>query len=109
MKTNKLQESQLRSLVRNEISKIIKERQDEVPDKEKAVDRETTKEKEPEEDRSTLLKKVTGSYLRSLKANLGDLTANEVVDAVDSLMTNLNFGKENKVNVIRGLRGRVQA
>lgn len=109
MQSKNLQENQLRILIRKEISKIIKERQDEIPNKEKDADQETSKEEEPKEDRSAILKKITGLYLRSLRANLGELSTDEVVDAIDMLMTDLNFGKENKIQVIRGLRSRIQS
>ena len=106
---SKIQELQLRSLIRNEIAKIIKEQEDEqIPSKETGADQEAPKEEEPEKDRGEALEKITYAYTKSLKNNLQQLTSDELAEAFDSVLSHFGYGKDSKMDVLRTLKNKIQ-
>lgn len=106
---SKLQESQLRSLIRNEIAKIIKEQEDEqIPSKERGADQEAPEKEEPKKDRGEALEKITYAYTKTLKNNLQQLSTEELADAMDSVLNHFGFGKDSKIEVLKTLKNKIQ-
>lgn len=106
---SKIQESQLRSLIRNEITKIIKEQDDEqIPSKEKGADQKTPEKEEPKKDRSDVLEKITYNYIKSLKNNLQDVSSEELASAMNSIMGHFGLGKDSKIQIIQSLKSKIQ-
>ena len=106
---SKIQESQLRSLIRNEITKLIKEQEDEQsPDEEKGVDKKAPKEEEPKNNRGDILEKITYSYIKALKNNLQEVSAEELSNAMNSIMGHFGLGKDSKMRVIQSLKSKIQ-
>ncbi len=101
-------ESTLRSLVRKEITRIIKENE-QIPGEEASANQEAPKEKEPEEDRSEVLEKITRSYSKALKNNLQQLSIDELADSLDSVMSYFDLGKDSKIQVLRSIRGKIES
>lgn len=109
MQSKKIQENQLRDLVRREISKVVNERENEVPSKKKSIDQEAPEKEEPKENRGRIIEKITNTYIRMLKTNLDNITPDEMANAIDYLMTQMNYGRDSKVGVIRGLKNKIQS
>lgn len=106
---SKIQENQFRALIRNEIAKIIKEQDDEqIPSKEKGADQKAPEKEEPKQDRSEALEKITYGYTKTLKNNLQQLTADELADAMDSILSHFGLGKDSKMEVLRTLKNKIQ-
>lgn len=108
MKANKLHETQLRSLIRKEISKILKEEDEQVPEKERGADKEAPKKQEPKDDRNEVLEKITLAFSKSLKNNLQQLSTEELASSVDSLLNHFGLGKDSKIEVLKSLRNKIQ-
>ena len=100
-------ENTLRSLVRKEITKIIKENE-QIPGEETAVDQEAPQEEEPEEDRGQVLEKITYNYTKALKNNLQQLSMDELAESLDSVLSHFGLGKDSKMEVLRSIRNKIQ-
>ena len=109
MKQNKkkIQENTFRALVRAEIAKVLREEEEMATDQD--VETEPEKEEEPEQDNSEVLEKLTYSYTKALKNNIQDLGANDLADAMDSIMSHFGYGKDTKMDVLRTLKNKIQA
>jgi len=101
-KSNKIQENAFRSLVRNEIAKVLREEEgdEQVPEKEK--------EEKPKQDRGDILDKLTYTYTKSAKNNLQNLSSDEMADAIDAIMSNFGLGKDSKMDVLRTVKNKIQ-
>lgn len=101
-KLNKIQENTFRSLVRNEIAKVLREEEgdEQAPEKEK--------EDKPKQDRGDILDKLTYAYTKSTKNNLQSLSSDEMADAIDAIMSNLGLGKDSKMEVLRAVKNKIQ-
>lgn len=104
MKKTRLQENAFRSLVRNEIVKILQEEEGDAQE----TPKEEPKAKKPEQDRGEILDKVTYSYVKAVKNNLQQLSVDEMADAFDSVMSSFGLGKDTKMEVLKSIRNKVQ-
>lgn len=105
---SKIKESALRSLIRNEIQKIIREQNEQDPEAEKAAAQQAAQEEEPENDRGDVLEKITFNYVKALKNNLQQVSADEMADAISSIMGHFGLGKDGRIQVLQALKGKIQ-
>ena len=104
MKKTRLQENEFRSLVRTEISKIIKEEEGNTQE----VPQEEPKAKGKEQDRGESVEKITSVYVRGLKNSLQQLTTEEMADAFNLVMDHFGLGRDGKMEVLRTIKNSIQ-
>lgn len=102
----KILENQFRALVRNEIAKIIRE-DEQTSDEEDSTDQQAPKKEEPKVDRGQTLEKITASFVRTLRNNLQDVSADELADAFNSVMGHMGYGKDAKMNVLMTVKSKL--
>ena len=102
----KILENQFRALVRNEIAKIIRE-DEQTSDKEDSIDQQAPEKEEPKVDRGQTLEKITASFVRTLRNNLQDISADELSDAFNSVMGHMGYGKDAKMNVLMTIKSKI--
>lgn len=94
----------LKSLVRTEIAKILKEEKGDAP---QTPNEEPTDEK-PKKDRGEVLQKVTIAFVKALKNNLQDVSPEELADSINAAMNHFQYGKDTKMGILRMLKNKLE-
>ncbi len=109
---SKIQENALRSLIKNEIKRLLEQDEEQASSQQSGT--EPTAEKpveDPKQDdqgREQALTKISSAYVKSLKNNLQNITTDELSNAFESVMNQLGYSKEAKINVLRAIKNSLQ-
>lgn len=104
MKKKHLLENEFRSLVRNEIAKILKEEEGNAQE----APKEEPKAKDQKQDRGESVNKLTSMYVRAAKNSLQDITSEEMAQSFDAIMTHFGLGRDGKMEVLRTIKSAIE-